>query len=242
VNTVRNILDDLPAAPLGANYKVAIFDEAHNLSGKAEDALLKFLEDTPEHVYIILCTNLPHKLKEVTRNRCKAIQFGRLTNADIYILLEQVSQFEGFNYSKEILRYIAEESEGVPRAALSHLQQVAAEGSWTKESASIIINAGIDLDQTEVINLARFIVTSADRAKPKAIVVKEIIKAADAINVPPEGVRIAVRGYLLGCLRRSGEEKFNNAIEVLRKPYYGAKPEHDLMNDLCKVFYELRGK
>ncbi|KKL99519.1 hypothetical protein LCGC14_1813650, partial [marine sediment metagenome] len=52
IDTVRNLLNNLPSAPMGGErFKIVIFDEAHNLSGKAEDALLKFLEDTPDHVY-----------------------------------------------------------------------------------------------------------------------------------------------------------------------------------------------
>jgi DNA polymerase-3 subunit gamma/tau len=234
VNTVRSILDDLPAAPLGAKYKVAIFDEAHNLSGKAEDALLKFLEDTPEHVYLILCTNIPQKLKVVTRNRCKTIQFGRLTNANIYALLEQVAQFEGFNYSKDVLRYIAEESEGVPRAALSHLQQISAEGSWTKDAASIIINAGIDLDNTAVINLSQRIIQGAK--------FNEILSILKTINIPPESTRIAMRGYFIGCLKKNPNQwHFFKMAEALREPYYSkSKPEHDLISDIYKVVRILR--
>ncbi len=145
VATTRRILEDLPSAPMGGErYKIAIFDEAHKLGGSSgsEDALLKVLEDTPDHVYIILCTNEPQKLKPVTINRCKVTQFGRIEDADVYKLLEQVCQFEGFDYKPEILQYISEESNGVPRAALSYLQQIAAEEYLKDECWATFIAKG----------------------------------------------------------------------------------------------------
>jgi DNA polymerase III subunit gamma/tau len=236
VGTTRRILDDLPAAPMGGErFKIAIFDEAHKLGGASgsEDALLKFLEDTPEHVYIILCTNEPQKLKEVTRNRCKTIQFGRLLDKDIYQLLEQVSQFEGYTYTPEILKYIVEESNGVPRQSLSYLQQIAGENSWTKDAASMIINAGLDIDSAEVINLGKILIESIN-----------FRKAVDSYkkmkNIPIETIRMGICGYFVGCLRRaknfSEAQRFSAIIDLLQEPYFGnPKPEHKLINTLFKI-------
>lgn len=240
VGSIRSMIEDLPAAPMGGErFKIAILDEAHNLSGKAEDALLKFLEDTPTHVYIILCTNESQKLKEVTRNRCKTIQFGRLTNVDIYKLLEEVCQFEGFNYNDEVLKYISEESEGVPRAALSYLQQVASEGSWSKEAASLIVNAGVDVDQAEVIDFCRILVKGSFQNSLKFY--QQKIK-----KVPPETVRIVTCGYFVGCLKNSKTEaearKFSEVVSLLSVPlYHYPKPEHILINNIFKVTQILRG-
>lgn len=234
VATVRQIINDLPAAPFNTRYKVAIFDEAHLLGGasRSEDALLKFLEDTPPHVYIIFCTNYPEKLKEVTRNRCKIIRFERLTINDVFNLLEEVSQFEGYNYNKEVLSYIAEESEGVPRAALSYLQQIAMEGSWTKKAASAIINAGIDIEEEEVINLCKMVLQG--KFKAAINMVKKLKK------VPIENLRMAICGYFVGCLKRSKHideaVKFSKIIDLFSIPYFNnPKPEHLLINSIFKA-------
>ncbi len=239
IDTVRNLLNNLPSAPMGGErFKIVIFDEAHNLSGKAEDALLKFLEDTPDHVYIILCTNLPAKLNEMTRNRCKITQFGRLEDVDIYKLLEQVCQFEGFDYKTDILRYISEESNGVPRAALSYLQQVAAEGSWTKDNASLIINAGVDIDHVEVFDFCRLIIKERNFQKS--------VKAYSKIKkIPIEIIRMAVCGFFVGCLKRANNlkdaQQFSEIIDLTSKPYFNnPKPEHILMNSLFKITQILR--
>jgi len=231
VGSTRRVLDDLPAGPMGREpYKIAIFDEAHKLGGKSssEDAILKFLEDTPEHVYLMLCTNEPQKLKEVTRNRCKITQFSRLTNDNIYTLLEEVCQFEGFNYNKEVLGYISAEAEGVPRAALSFLQQVASEGSWTKDASSLIINAGIDIDQTEVMDFCRNIMKH--RSFRTALVDYKKIK-----TIPLESMRIAMCGFFVGCLRNaktaSEALKFSEIAEFMSVPYFNnPKPEHIFIN------------
>ena len=240
VATVRRTIDDLPAASMGGErFRVLIVDEAHNLSGKAEDALLKFLEDVPEHVYIILCTNEPQKLKDVTINRCKTTQFGRLTDKDLLLLLEQVCQFEGFDYKPEVLQYVVEESNGVPRASLSFLQQVASEGSWTKEAASLIINAGADIDQVEVYDLCKFLI--------KGCGFKEIVDRFKTVKqIPPESIRIIMCGFFVGCLKNARNiadaNKYSSIIDILSVPIYAIpKAEHVIMNNIFKIIRIIKG-
>jgi DNA polymerase III subunit gamma/tau len=235
VNHTRQVLNDLPSAPMGGRCRVAIFDEAHLLGSpsKSEEAVLKFLEDTPEHVYIILCTNEPQKLKDVTINRCKKVQFGRLTNDDIYQLLEQVCQFEGYEYNSDILRYIAKESNGVPRASLSFLQQVAAEGTWSKEAASLVINAGVDIDHIEVIALAKSLIQH--RSFKEAVSLYKKIN-----NIPIEIIRMGICGYFVGCLKNAKNfvesEKFSEIVDIMSEPYFSnPKPEHRLINSFYKI-------
>jgi len=241
VDTIRSVLDDLPSAPMGMEKnKVLIIDEAHNLTppSKSEKALLKFLEDTPPHVYVILCTNEPQKFEDVTINRCKAIQFSRLSDSEIFTLLEEVSQFEGFPYNPEILKYIEEESNGVPRQALTYLQLISVEGSWTKEAASLLVNAGIDIDEMEIVDFCRLLV--------KKNPFKSLLEAYKKIKkIPPERVRINMRGFLVGCIKNAKNieeaKRFHAATEVLRSPYFHAKPEHDLISDIFKITTILRG-
>lgn len=239
IDTVRKVLDDLPSAPMGGErFKIVIFDEAHNLSGKAEQALFKVLEDMPDHVYIIMCTNLPEKLDEMTRNRCKITQFGRLKDDDVCKLLEQVCQFEGFDYKQDVLQYISEESNGVPRAALGYLQQIAAEGSWTKDAASLIINAGVDIDYVEVFDFCKLIIKERN--------FQSTVKAYSKIKkIPIEIIRMAICGFFVGCLKRANNlkeaQRFSEIIDLTSKPYFNnPKPEHILMNSLFKITQILR--
>lgn len=239
IDTMREVLDNLPAAPMsGDKYKILIIDEAHKLSDKSQSSLLKTLEDNSSHVYIILCTNEPDKLKDVTKNRCKIMQFSRLLDKEIYKLISEVAEFEGMSYKKEILDYIVEESNGIPRQALSYLQQVAADNTWTKESASLIINAGVEVDQIEVFAFCRILLKSNWRS---------ILDAFKKIKtIPPETVRIVITGFMAGCLRNSRSiedaKKFSKIVDIISIPHYGPKPEHILLNSLFKIMMILRGK
>jgi len=238
IDTMREILDSLPAAPMsGDKYKVLIIDEAHKLSDKSQSSLLKTLEDNMEHVYIILCTNEPNKLKDVTKNRCKIMQFNRLLDKEIYKLLSDVAEFEGMGYKKEILEYIVGESYGIPRQALSYLELIAADNTWTKEAASLIINAGIEIDQIEVFKFCQLLLKSNWRG---------ILDAFKKIKtIPPETIRIVITGFMAGCLRNSRSiedaKKFSRIIDIISVPYYGPKPEHILTSSLFKIMMILRG-
>lgn len=231
---INEVAKDLPYAPLtGERAKVIIVDEAHSLTSKGESALLKPLEDTPKHVYVILCTNKPEKLAEATRDRCRAgtIQFGRLEVKYIFELLEQVAQFEGMRYNKEALEYISNNSDGTPRTALGILQQVNNENSWELQTVKNICDIGVDVDIVEVIDFCKVLLRGDFKATFNAF--NKLKK------IPPESCRIAILGYLIGCLKRSKHSteahKFSKAIDIISQPYYGPKPEHTLLNSCFKI-------
>jgi len=182
---------------------------------------------------------LADKLKEVTRNRLKTTQFSRLTDANIMSLLKVVCEFEGFMYKPDVLEYIAEESQGVPRASLSFLQMIASEGSWTREAASLIVNAGVDVDHAEIFDFCRFLVKGAG--------FKDCLKMYDKLRtIPTETKRIHICGFLVGCLKNarniSDAVKYSKTVDIFSTPTYSnPKPEHMLVNNLFKVIQILRG-
>ena len=239
IDTMREILDNLSAAPMsGDRYKILIIDEAHKLSEKSQSSFLKTLEDSAIHVYIILCTNEPDKLKDVTKNRCKIMQFNRLLDKEIYKLLGDVAEFEGMSYKKEILEYIVEEAYGVPRQALSYLQQIASDNTWTKDAASLIVGAGTETDQIEVFEFCKILLKSNWKS-----ILYEFKKIK---TIPPETIRIVITGFMAGCLRNSRSiedaKKFSRIVDIISVPYYGPKQEHVLTNSLFKIMMILRGK
>lgn len=240
IDTIKELVKDLPYAALGGErFKVLIIDEAHMLTDKGESALLKPLEDTPDHVYIILCTNEPKKLKDTIRDRCKAgtIQFSRLEDKYIYTLMRQVAEFEGMDYNPDVLQYLVGESEGTPRTALGVLQKVNNEGSWTLEKAKALVSLGLDADEIEVYEFCKVLLNSGFKDSIKMF--------ATLKKIPPETVRISMMGFFAGCLRNAktiiDADKFSDVLDIITSPCYGPKPEHILTHYIYKVTKILRG-
>lgn len=94
IDDIRSLLQRINFKPLEANKKVVIIDEAHGLSGKAASGLLEALENPPEHVVIILCTNEDQKLLTTIKDRCKKIQLKPLNSEQIEILLKRAADKE----------------------------------------------------------------------------------------------------------------------------------------------------
>jgi DNA polymerase III gamma/tau subunit len=125
IDNAREIKRDAAFLPMDGGLKVYILDEVQNSLAGFQEALLKTLEDTPEHVVFILCTTDPHKLKPTIRNRCSSYEVMPLPGTLIKKLLKNVLQSEKVDdFPIEALDYIVQYSQGVPREALTILNQV----------------------------------------------------------------------------------------------------------------------
>ena len=103
--------------------RVFILDEVHMLSNAASNAFLKTLEEPPDHVIFILATTEPDRVIETIRSRTTQIAFKRIKNSDIITSLEKISKAEKIKLSKEILEYIANQSDGSLRDAINLFEQ-----------------------------------------------------------------------------------------------------------------------
>ncbi|MFV9511859.1 DNA polymerase III subunit gamma/tau [Tepidibacillus sp. LV47] len=124
VEEIRDLREKVKFAPSQTKYKVYIIDEVHMLTTEAFNALLKTLEEPPEHVIFILATTEPHKLPLTIISRCQRFDFRRITSDDMVERLAHIIQAEGFSYEEEALSLIAKHSEGGMRDSLSLLDQV----------------------------------------------------------------------------------------------------------------------
>ena len=127
VDEIREIRDKVKYAPTEGKYKVYIIDEVHMLSMGAFNALLKTLEEPPEHVKFILATTEPQKLPATILSRCQRFDFKRISTQDIIKRLEIICKESNIQISKEALELIAILSEGAMRDAISILERCAAE-------------------------------------------------------------------------------------------------------------------
>ena len=127
VEDIRAIRDEVNFLPTRAKYRVYIIDEVHMLSTGAFNALLKTLEEPPEHVKFILATTEPQKLPATILSRCQRFDFIRISTQDIIKRLEIICKESNIQISKEALELIAILSEGAMRDAISILERCAAE-------------------------------------------------------------------------------------------------------------------
>ena len=123
VDNVRDLISQAQFAPLQLKYRVFIIDEVHMLSGSAFNALLKTLEEPPEHVVFILATTEPQKLPATIISRCQRFDFHRLTVPEIIGYMQYILKADGASVEPDGLRIIARAADGGMRDALSLLDQ-----------------------------------------------------------------------------------------------------------------------
>ena len=128
VEDIRSIREEVNFLPTKARYRVYIIDEVHMLSTGAFNALLKTLEEPPEHVKFILATTEPQKLPATILSRCQRFDFKRISNEDIIKRLKIVCEESKIEITEEALNIIAILSEGAMRDALSILERCVQDG------------------------------------------------------------------------------------------------------------------
>lgn len=126
VNDVREIIGNVKYLPTSGNTKVYIIDEVHMLSQAAFNALLKTLEEPPEHVLFILATTEIHKIPATILSRCQRYDFRKIPVVRIRESLGVISSSEGINIDEKTLYLIAKEADGSLRDALSLMDQLIA--------------------------------------------------------------------------------------------------------------------
>ncbi len=123
VDNIRDLREEVNFSPAVGKYRVYIIDEVHMLSAGAFNALLKTLEEPPEHVIFILATTEVHKLPATILSRCQRFDFGRIPPSDIAARLHFVAEQEGFSLADDAALLIARLADGGLRDALSLLDQ-----------------------------------------------------------------------------------------------------------------------
>ena len=128
VEDIRQIRDEVNFLPTKAKYRVYIIDEVHMLSTGAFNALLKTLEEPPEHVKFILATTEPQKLPATILSRCQRFDFKKISEEDIAKRLEIVCKEANIEITPAALKIISSLAEGAMRDALSILERCLQDG------------------------------------------------------------------------------------------------------------------
>ena len=128
VEDIRAIREEVNFLPTKAKYRVYIIDEVHMLSTGAFNALLKTLEEPPEHVKFILATTEPQKLPATILSRCQRFDFKRISNENIIKRLKIVCKESNIEITEDAMQMIAVLAEGAMRDALSILERCVQDG------------------------------------------------------------------------------------------------------------------
>ena len=176
VDNMRDLLDNAQYAPTQGQFKIYIIDEVHMLSKSAFNAMLKTLEEPPEHVKFILAATDPQKVPVTVLSRCLQFNLKQMPSASISEYMEKILKEEAINYEINAIYLIAKAANGSMRDALSILDQGIAYCGGTIEEATIKKMLGA-IDQSYLFNLIQAVI---DQDGQKVI---EIAKHMDERNL-----------------------------------------------------------
>ncbi|MFO0834426.1 MAG: DNA polymerase III subunit gamma/tau [Phycisphaerales bacterium] len=149
VDNVRDLIANAAYRPLRGKFKIYIIDEVHMLSSGAFNALLKTMEEPPEHVKFILCTTDPHKVPPTIQSRCQRFDFRPIPPTLIGEHLRAVVKQEGLEAEPELIHAVAKAGNGSMRDALSLLDRVMATGE--KKLKLALLEELLGLPESELV-------------------------------------------------------------------------------------------
>lgn len=137
VEETRELLENVPYAPASGRYKVYLIDEVHMFSNHSFNALLKTLEEPPEHVKFLLATTDPQKVPVTVLSRCLQFNLRRMAPDTLAEYLSTILVAESIEHERPALNLIARASEGSVRDALSLIEQAAAYGDGNVRESDV---------------------------------------------------------------------------------------------------------
>jgi len=156
VDDTRSLLENVSYAPNKGQYKIYLIDEVHMFSKSSFNALLKTLEEPPEHVKFLLATTEPEKLPITVLSRCLQFNLKRLTEKQISDYLAEILQRESLDYDDKALKLVARMADGSMRDALSLLDQSLAFGGNKLNYDEVRTMLGT-VEQSHVVELLNLI-------------------------------------------------------------------------------------
>ncbi|MBX2846682.1 MAG: DNA polymerase III subunit gamma/tau [Acidiferrobacterales bacterium] len=186
VDDTRELLENVQYAPTSGKYKVYLIDEVHMLSGHSFNALLKTLEEPPEHVKFLFATTDPQKLPVTVLSRCLQFNLRAMRPEQVENQLVKIVNSEGVDFDQNAIGALAKAADGSMRDGLSLLDQAIALGAGTVRSADVesmlgLINAGHSeailnaLVTHDVVKLMQVIEDMADGAVDFSMAIDDLL-------------------------------------------------------------------
>ena len=157
IDDIRNLSDKVRFTPSEASFKIYIIDEVHMLTTPAFNALLKTLEEPPDHAIFVLATTEVHKIPLTIISRCQRFDFRRIPQDLMQKKLAELCQSEGVDASEQALALIARRSSGSLRDAENLLEQAIVSYSTTITEDNIRDMTGLQDDQTAILLITHVI-------------------------------------------------------------------------------------
>lgn len=209
IDTVREIRKNSQFRPLESRCRVWVIDECHKMTNDAQNAFLKALEDTPSHVYYILCTTDPQKLLNTIKGRCTTLEMKILSDREMMTLLRQVVKAENERLTKQIYEQIIQDVLGHPRNALQVLDKVLR----VPEDERLVVAQQTAEQNSAVIELCRALIGNSEWKTVSNILV-------GLKDQEPENIRRAVLGYCQAVLLKNDNQQAAHIMEEFIEPFH----------------------
>ena len=210
IDAVRLIQEKMGLAPISGRCRVYLVDECHQLTADAQGAFLKILEEPPDHVYFMLATTDPQKLRTAIITRCTEIKVSALSDADITAMVKRNG---GDGFTDKVLGALVEAAGGSARKALVLLAQC--------------LTCDKEEDQLQALQPgdAQKAAIEICRALLRGCKWPEMCKIIKAVDDDPEGIRHLVLAYLT-TVALGGGNTANRACAIMEEfmePFFYTK-------------------
>jgi len=215
IGTIRIIKEKASLYPRNGKIKVYLLDEAGMLTKEAQNALLKLLEDPPSFVYFFLCTTNPEKLIRPIHSRCTTVKVAPVSSKKMVpfineILVEEIGEEDAKAFDKEVIKAIADNSNGACRDALKLLDMIIDMADY--DDMLDVIEQGVpQVGDLKIL---------CDLLKTPRSTWKDYSAFLKNMTGEPESVRIGVLNWFTTMLLSDGNQATAEIMECFENNYY----------------------
>ena len=213
IDSIREIRSSMNQAPIDGDSRVWLLDEFHKATNDAQNAMLKPLEDPPEHVYFMLATTEPEKIIAGIKQRCLQVKLNPISEDDLFEIINNICKKEKIKLSDAVKEKIVEYAGGAAREALQILDKVYQLDDWKKQLKAIEKSS----TTTATIEIARKLMNPKTKWREIAPILKELE------NEDAENIRWMILGYGKSVLLKGNNARAFRMIEAFRDNFYDSK-------------------
>ena len=222
IDTIRTIISEADFKPLSGKRKMYLLDECHQITGAASESLLKFLEEPPKHVFIVLCTSEPNRINANTlsaiRRRCFCSELRSIVPPEISEYLRAIAESEEATVSDKIITKISKACGGSIGHALSMLDTVIESGD---ENALTMLDM-IYITDDQVKPIITLLIDERESGPVKWKKISKILKSFDG---NPEYARRAISNYIAKVLQN--RNALSKTLPLMKTAVYFTDSFHE---------------